>query len=370
MVRKRVQAEPAAPPIQTSASVPTLILDFGNHLVKFIAGGVEQHFLHAVAEITVSQYEEARERGGRVAPYDFIQMGDKYYAVGRSAHDFTVVRRQGRTKYSRDYLGAIFASSVARSFSSNPQTLIGGLRLMASHSSADFRFRQFLADALLGRWSFNIGDTAYKFTVNEVKTYEEPFGSYCRVGFMKDARGNWSAPLQGLGVSVIDIGGGTCGVMYINAYGEPQVARSAARSIGMNTVAERLRGMLERDFADYFQDVKAMSEERLRRALRTGYYEGKGRTLANGKALDCRTQVEKALAPLFNDVTAMWQEQLFSGDDSDVVVLTGGGNGDLHERIGALLGHADIRLPDNPTELIYANVRGARDFDEILESYG
>lgn len=336
------------------------VIDGGNAWVKYIIGESEGRYVHRVAELSPTEYKGAQERFGRTAPLDFIAVHGKYYAIGETAENYRVMARQKRAKYERDYYGVLFANAIARTFASDPDLLTRGLRVVASHASSDFGFRTNLRDSIKGKWAFECGGVKFNFSVSGVETYEEPFGGYARCAFRRGKRG-WETPLYGQAVGILDIGGGTCGCLAVAEDGTVRYNVAYSGENGVNTAMRRLKTELENRYQDFFRQGTP-EEKRLRATLMTGVYRG------GGRELECHDEVEMSLAPLLNEVMAMYTNQLEGGVNIDALVLTGGGNAILHERVTNMLGFPNIILADTPEDIQFANVRGARTFVEVLES--
>lgn len=347
-------------PINTFTSLPPFVLDGGNAWVKYVTGAMEGKFIHAIAELQEPQYHGALTRFGKTAPFDFVEIDGKFYAVGESALNYRATAREKRAKYSRDYYGILFAAAVARAYAAEPQLLNAGLRVMASHASNDYQFADLVRSAVKGRWRFTCGGIKFNFEVLSVETYEEPFGSYALLAFTRTARG-WKTPLFGQEVGVIDIGGGTCGVLAVSADGTVQTDKTKSGTMGVNTARESLRLLLESDFKADFERANSISPARLDAALRTGIHKG------FGKQIDCREQVNLALNPLVNEVLNLYLGPLEGGANLDLLILTGGGNALLKDIIIKTLGFHNATPADIPDRIQFANVHGARVFDEVLQ---
>lgn len=352
-----------------------LILDNGNYKVKTISGQSKSSFLHQIAPIMPHEYKDGIQRYGQAQHADFMQIEGQSYVIGETAQYYNVIRRQGAPRYSRDYYGVLFAAAVHRAASSlGTKDAKGvytdlkkhGMRVVASHASRDYPFREKLADALYGKWDFMVGKERFTFKVHEVDTYEEPFGGYANRAFVKNERGNWMTPYYHETVGIIDIGGGTCGTLAVAAGGDVQYTSAASADQGMNNAVERLRNGLKNEYPDFFGSGRDIPLARLQDAIRTGVYSGKG------EKKPVQHLVDAAINPLLNEVQTMWAQQLGGGLGLDRVFLTGGGNILLGERVKALLGFnpdAVEYATGNTTDLLeYANVTGAKQFHELIQA--
>jgi len=335
------------------------VLDGGNAWVKYVTGECEGLFPHAIAPIGKSQYDSGLERFGKSRPMDYLMVDGQHYAVGESAYQYETASRVKRAKYTRDYYGVLFAASIARAYASVPTELNGQyVRVMGSHASADYKFAGNVRDAVKGRWNFTCGQVKFNFEVTSVDTYEEPFGSYAKLAFVRHGRG-WKTPLHGESVGIIDAGGGTCGVLWIEADGTPRQNNAQSGELGVNNARATLAALLEDRYNERFDKAKP-KVERLEEALRTGGYRG------FGTVLPCQEEVDIALAPLINDISNLYIQHLGAGSSLDLIILTGGGMALIAERVARAIGFDNITLADTPQNIQFANVRGAKMFDEVL----
>lgn len=341
-------------------NLPTFVLDGGNAWVKYLCGGIEGRYPHALAELTPAKYRDEVDKYGKTAGMDFMELDGKYFATGVSAQNYLITARTGRSKYERGYYGVLFANAVARTFIADPEQLAMGLRVMASHASADSRFADIVRSSLKGKWDFMCGDKRFKFEVLSVDTYEETFGSYCLQAFVQSKRGI-TTPLFGKTVGVLDIGGGTCGVLGITPDGNIMANSSRSGTTGVNNARENLRGMLEEKYRDLMRHTSKLPTDRLEHALKTGVYNGYGREL------NCFDEVERSLTPLLNEAQNLYMAGLNGGAGIDLMILTGGGNIVLLEKVIHMLDHGNAVAADIPDRLQYANVHGAGIFDSLAQ---
>lgn len=337
------------------------VIDAGNSDVKFVFEQIMGKFVHKVAMLMPHEYTDGMKRYGTENRLDFIRIGDNSFAVGPTADNWEVQARTGAPKYTPEYYGPLFAGAIGRAFNGKSDQINGKvLSVVASHASRDYQFNQLLRQSIEGDWDFEIGGDRYQFTVDEVHTYEEPFGSYARRAFEKKGN-NWVAKLQGMAVGVVDIGGGTCGVLAVGENGNVQYGMSDSGTQGMNNVIARMREILKHDFPERFGKAIDIPTDRIRQAIKTGNYVGGGRTL------DVSRQTELVLAPLLNEVGNLYSSKLNGGEGIDVLILTGGGNEVVHQRVKTLLDHGHTLLSDELGILQYANVVGAGMFFDVLD---
>jgi hypothetical protein len=339
-----------------------LVVDIGNALVKWKLGTLEGSFPHAVTALTDNQWESAVARYGKENTIDFVQTETGKYVTGSTAENYFSVPRSGRSKYERDYYGVLFASVIARIFADAPHALDSGVDTFASYAPLDVEFRDYLKESISGRWDFESAGVRFKFRVNRVDTYEEPFGGYANTVFTPDGLNFSSKEFRDKSILVIDVGGGTCNILPVLENGTVNYLGADSRSMGINQVLDRLQAELEHDYRDYFRKG-APPRDRLRRALREGVYNGWG------KSLPCHEQAVRAASPLIGEIINMYLGKGRGGAGVDIITLTGGGAAGVEKLLVPQLEHDRVLLSDHPEFMHLSNVRGADKFRRMLEAY-
>ena len=341
----------------------TLYIDGGNAFVQAIYGDTKIKFPHSIAELDEVTWRSTQDRFGDSKVKDFINVGKKYYVVGETAQSFYVTKLSGRAKYTRDYYGLLFARTVVELNRDERSDVIADVNIMASHTPQDFPFRKQLKDSIKGKWAFTCNKIKYNLSVNDVQTYDEPFGSYANVAFVKKAVGRYDFPCSGKVVGVIDIGGGTCSCLMVDGEGHVQHAQSDNGTMGINDSMALFKRILEEDYNETFAQSRRIPEDRLRDALQHGKFVGKGR------ALDCKDQAARALTPLLNEINSLYISKFDGGVSVDRIVLTGGGSILLEDRLKEMLDHGDVQMADISKEIQYANVSGAKTYMDVKATY-
>lgn len=341
-----------------------LIIDAGNAWVKAVCDNQQIIYPHAIAPVMAHDYEDGLKRHGKSNALDFVRIDGNSFIIGQTAEWFQTQHLVGAPKYTREYYGVLFAGVIARIFRDFPDALKKGIQVIASHASRDYEFHGMLIDSIRGRWSFEVGGVEYAFRVNEVETFEECFGSYARCAFQRDKRGNWSTPLEGKTVGILDIGGGTVGTMLVDERGTVQYGASASGGQGINDVVKRLRTLLKRDYQKLFSRAEDIPDNRLRDALADGCFEGAGRKI------DVSKQVNQALNPLLNEINMLYSRQLGGGIGIDRLILTGGGTAIVGRTIQDTLAHGSTIFAGGAQDIQFANVIGMRTFCDVLSEAG
>ncbi len=343
-----------------------LFIDLGNALVKWILGDYEGWMPHALAEINEAQWnEQVGSTQGRDS-FSYVHLNGKYYAVGRAAEKFRVTRRLGRLKFERQYYGPFFCSIVARMFAGNPELLEQGLNVMASYAPDDYEWSDELKGALIGKWDFECGNKRWRFAVKRVKDYSEPFGSYALRAFERKGSG-FVTPLLGKQVGIVDIGGGTHSLLQIGPDGEVDNLSGRSGQMGINNTIDLFEKLIYRDKAIKAKLPKGrkLSRQILRDAFRTGML-----AFSQKEPIPVRHLVEPAAIPLLNEVSSLYYGFMDGGADQDEIIITGGGIVSLESQIRDLLDHGNVTLSqEDLTTIQFANVRGARIFEEVNTIY-
>jgi hypothetical protein len=361
-------------------------IDGGHADTKVIRSQSRFHFQSRIAQLSRADYDgimrqlgNTRTPGTNDASRDYLLMGKGRtsigYVVGESANRYVssppVI---GRARYVREIYGVQFAAAIGRAYAGLAPTLnANGLRVIASHASRDSEFAGDLEDALVGRWDFEVAGERFQFEVEDVQTYEEPFGGYCNMAIMYDwNKRTYVYPFIGKNVGMLDSGGGTSGSIAVLKGGVIDYTTAASTGQGVNNVLERLRTAIKAKHGNKFKQVAEIPWSALQKALKTGTF-----TIA-GRDIDVHSLVKEALAPLINDITNLWVTRLGAGAELDMLGLTGGGMFLIGEQIAEAIdfprekifyaktdkdsdGHQSVS-----EDLRFANVEGAKKFFEAL----
>ena len=143
------------------------------------------------------------------------------------------------------------------------------------------------------------------------------------------------------GLAVVDIGGNTTDITYINSDNQINVQRSGSKKLGVLNVRDRLRRMI--------QDVHGVSEIRdaqLDSALRTGSCK------IFGKDQDVSEQIDAAKKESVKKLMNYVEETVGDAGDLDMVLFVGGGAAVLGD---VIKNYPHAHVPDRPQ---FANARG------------
>jgi plasmid segregation protein ParM len=143
------------------------------------------------------------------------------------------------------------------------------------------------------------------------------------------------------GLAVVDIGGNTTDITYINPNNTINTDRSGSRQLGVLNVRDRLGRLIKEHFK-----VDELRDAQLDKALRTG----KCRIFGEDK--DVSEQIDSAKRESVKKLMNYVEEVLGDAADLDLVLFVGGG-AEILEKVIKEYPHA--KVPDRPQ---FANARG------------
>ncbi|MGP4943179.1 plasmid segregation protein ParM domain-containing protein [Pseudoalteromonas nigrifaciens] len=148
------------------------------------------------------------------------------------------------------------------------------------------------------------------------------------------------------GVLVVDVGGGTTDISFINPMNEIYMPGSDTVKTGVLDVFKKLKQLLS---SEYDIDEEHIRDDMLDKAIRTNRFN------ARGDEKDCSTLVNKAKRHVAKRLNNFIDELVSSTLDN--IIFVGGGAQALREQLLNLDDHAEgfVVIPNEPQ---YANVRG------------
>lgn len=129
-----------------------LVVDAGNSIIKakitWRKNG-EVAFLHALKQLTESEYEKITTRAGmQNQSMDYLRINGNPYVVGGSAERHRLITQwTGTSRYTRDYYGVLAAAASGRLFDRSREVSVFG-----SHPPGDVKFRQDLKETVFSDW--------------------------------------------------------------------------------------------------------------------------------------------------------------------------------------------------------------------------
>ena len=143
------------------------------------------------------------------------------------------------------------------------------------------------------------------------------------------------------GLAVVDIGGNTTDITYINSDNQINIQRSGSKKLGVLNVRDRLRRLIQDTF-----DVAEVRDAQLDRALRTGSCK------IFGQDQDVSEQIDAAKKESVKKLMNYVEETVGDAGDLDMVLFVGGGAAVLGDVIKK---YPHAHVPDRPQ---FANARG------------
>jgi hypothetical protein len=341
-----------------------LILDAGNSIIKAKITrreNSETAFPHAIKSLSETEYEKITTRANisAVSP-DYVRVNGKPYVVGESAerHGITT-QRSGSARYTRDYYGVLAAAALGRFYERSREVTIFG-----SHAPGDVKFRQDLMQAVIGDWEVEIQGNKRNFKVTYANTFDEPVGGLMNVILTEDGQHYQHTGINDGRALVIDIGGFTTDWLAVNPGGQVDYGLARSVSIGIQNVISDFEESFRSHNLQLVKDTPVLPQDRLRKAIVTGVFEG------GGKKYPCQDEVNEATSLLLNKIADTYQRIAGGALSWDAIILTGGGSALLHKKLIPLLNHEKIILADKIESIHMANVRGGLKLWKLYETLG
>lgn len=185
--------------------------------------------------------------------------------------------------------------------------------------------------------AFGSGETA---NVIENRVYPESTAAW--VDFSVDSETGETIAENEEGVAVVDIGGNTTDVTYLNG-GNNQInkARSGTREIGVLHIRDKLRSLIKKEYS-----LDEISDSQLDKGLR------KNEIVLFSELKDVEHLVNKAINDVGQKVLNFVKEKVGDGAQLDYIIFVGGG-AELLRSVISEYPHA--KIPDRPQ---FSNARG------------
>lgn len=329
-----------------------MVLDAGNSIIKAKIARRERGeiaFPHALKQLTEAEYTNVVSRAGVAgSPPGYLRINDVPYVVGESADRHGVhVQRTGAARYTRDYYGIFAATALARLYERGGEIMVFG-----SHPPGDVNFRQDLMKAVIGDWHIETNGNERHFRVTYANTFDEPVGGLMNVLLTEDGQHYQRSDLNGGRSLVIDIGDFTTDYIAVNPGGEVDYSLARSVPIGIQNVVADFEESFRASYLQAVKDTPALPQERVRKAIATGVFEGGGQKYA------CEKEAREATNLLLNRIADTYQRIAGGALGWDAIILTGGGSGLLYRRLLPILEHERVILADALESIHLANVRG------------
>jgi len=154
-----------------------------------------------------------------------------------------------------------------------------------------------------------------------------------------------------IGAAVVDVGGNTTDITYINPDNTMNRQKSGSRQLGVLNVRDRLRQLIQENFS-----IDQLRDSQLDTALRTGVCS------IFGKNQDVSNQIETAKRESVKKLMNFVEEKVGDASDLDFVLFVGGGAEVLAEVIKE---YPHAIVPERPQ---FANARGMLKYMSMQDS--
>ncbi len=212
-----------------------------------------------------------------------------------------------------------------------------------------------------GLWHVEFKGEERAYQMAYAQAFDEPQGGLMNVMLTPDGKKYQRVDLKAGRVLVIDIGGRSTDWLAMNPGGQVDYSLNESSEIGILDVVRDFERSFRRTNRDFVKAVPVLPPDRVRRAIRTGVFEG------SGKQIPCENEAREATSKLTNRIASTYHSVAGGGVDFDAIILTGGGSAMLRERLEPILNHNCILLADNEAAIHFANVRGGRKLWNLLD---
>lgn len=335
------------------------VFDFGNARGKWFIPRNNQYgdFLHAIKPLTPSEWNASVGNGH--PPRGIIKVNGFPFAIGDAARRYVIPERpKGAARYRREYYGVGLAYALAEGF----QRSIRRVYLMASHAPGDVMYARNLINSAGGEFVVECKYGILNFSVDEVKTFDEPLGGYSNFVFTEKGDERRRNPLSKVTTLVVDVGGYTVDVAAVDPGGEIDQLSLKSTRAGVIELVEGFERELRANNATLFQDTGALDIRRVEAAIIAGEYRF-GRV-----AVDCANEALAAINALVNDVVQVINSA-GGAANFDYILLTGGGAALIYNALVNAFPRIEFLLSEQDTDnMKYSNVFGGAKLAALLRS--
>ncbi len=329
-----------------------MVVDSGNSIIKAKIArrdNGEISFPHALRQLTENEYQKIFSRENMNGnTKDYLRVNGVPYVVGESAERHgALTQRSGASRYTRDYYGVLAAISLARLYGRGREVAVFG-----SHPPGDVKFREDLLQSIVGGWEVESETSKANFRVIYANTFDEPVGGLMNVLLTEDGQHYQHAHIGEGRSLVIDVGGFTTDFLAVNLGGVVDYSLARSVPLGIQIIINDFEQSFRANNMDAVKDTPLLPPARIRKAIRTGVFEG------GGRKYPCEQDVDEATNLFLNRFSDTYQRLAGGALLWDTIILTGGGSALLYHKIKPLLKHDNVMLADSIDSLQMANVRG------------
>lgn len=343
-----------------------VVFDAGRSLVKGKTQSSEEAFVHALSQITETEYKQIMAR--EMNP-DILKVNGVPYAVGETAMKRGYQPRQTTAeRYNTLYYGTLLATTLFKLYEKPVKNIL----VYASHPPVSVESRPEIIAAAKGKWVVESMGDKREYIVQDVRCFDEPVGGVMNLLLATDGKNYQRSDIKEGAALVLDIGGQTIDVAALD---NGRVDYSAIRSAdgGIIEVEQRLEKLLRAEHKLKLKSANFIAPSKIRQTLQTNIF--------NAGAYGV-LEVSKLVNEATDDIVLRIKDLIneFGGITAyDNIVLTGGGGGLLYNRlcnyfnhgeIQANLGHDYFHMADDMKDIHLANVRGGFKLLKMFQKAG
>lgn len=343
-----------------------VVLDSGRSIVKGKTQSCESEFIHAITQLTDTEYRQAVARD---FSDEIMVINGVPFAMGNTAIRRGYQSRQTTAeRYNEIYYGSLLAAMLFRLYDKPIKNIL----LYASHPPTAVEYRPEIIAAAKGKWLVECMGEKREYVVSDVRCFDEPIGGVMNLLISGDGKNYHRSDIKEGSTLVMDIGGQT---IDIAALDNGRVDYTSIESVdgGIIEVETRFGKLLRAEHRHKLSSANYLKPENIRNALQTGVYDAGAFGILN-----VGTQVKEATDDIILRIKDLIDQ--FGGlPNYNNIVLTGGGGGLLYNRINDYFNHAAIRaelgrdyfhLADNSQSVHMANVRGGFKLLKMFQKAG
>lgn len=267
------------------------------------------------------------------------------WTVGANVTNPESIRGQ-RYAYSELNTVLVNHSLIAAGFGGKKVKLITGVPYdhYFKEDSIDDEFLERIRASLQVPITVRSGEEVSKIEKHDI--YPESTAAYVDFAINNEGETVFEAEV---GVAVVDVGGNTTDITYINPNNTINRQRSGSQSIGVLDVREKL-GQLIREK----HRIDSLRDSQLERALRTSKCQ------IFGNAIDVGEEIELAKRNVVSRLINYVEGVLGDGADLDKIVFVGGGAAVLNDTLSE---YPHVHVPENAA---FSNARGMLKYATLM----
>lgn len=247
------------------------------------------------------------------------QVNGSFYEIGYSARkDGQFALKMGSTRYTREYLGALYAVLLFETFEKSTKRVY----VMANHPPKDRQYRDDIYKSIEGHHIIHHNGITKEFDVVQVACYDEPVGGFTYAYLDNSGTGVQMLEIQKGIWLVIDFGGFTTDfTVFRNGRADLQTAGNKSLTFGMWDVLQDFENLVRYNNGELFKSMQFSEVPRWQLAFKNGHYDGGG----NG-SINCQAEKQVVGRQSVSKIFEFIQNQLQGIGMYNGLLLSGGGN--------------------------------------------